>query len=537
VQGDMNGAPAPTFGDYMRVLRRRAWVVAATTALTVAIAALFIVLKTPRYESTAQVLLSRDSPAAVLTGTTGTNDKGDPELFTQTQLQIARSPLLAQRVLARLRLRDRTPTDLQTQTEAVVPATTDVLGFQVQDRDRALTAKIADTYAREFITYQRQLDRDAFAQALRDVSARLTALEATGQTDTPVYRGLSTKREELQTLQPLETGKAIVLSPAMRVVRVSPAPKRDVIAGLGAGLLLGALLAFAVDAADRRVYAIDSLAEQLGSPVLGRLPARSRLRLPQRGSLLERGAGEAYQVLRGHLERSLQANGLELPRRLVMLTAAGRDADASTVVARLSVALALAGRSVIVVEGHERSRLRRILGQPSGRGMIDVMRGEAPLERAIVRHRVGDGEIGLLRLGGPRRAYVELLASGEVGALLDRLRFDPDVVLVDAPALSDGRGALEIAEEVDAFAVVVPRDGVPARILPALRATLAEASALDLGLIAIGGSGQSAAFDPAPARLALAEPPASTNGTAPAGRDVLRARAGRTPTGGDPRPR
>jgi len=534
VHGENRGADAPTFGDYMRVLRRRGWVVVATVVAVVALSMFVVASTTPRYESAAQVLLSRDSAAAVLTGTTGQNDRGDPERFIQTQLQIAKTPTLAQRVLDRAGLRDRTATDLLAATQVVAPSTTDVITFRVQDGDRRLSARLADGFAQEFTVYQRELDQIALKNALSDVSTKLEALRRDGQADSDVYRALVAKAKEIQTLQPLQSGKSTVLTRAVRTVRVKPAPKRDLFVALAAGLLLGAILAFIVDALDRRVYSIRGLVDELGTPALGQLPRSGRFGRAEHLSIVADADGpqtEPYQVLGANLEDALDRAGLELPGVSVMLTATRRHDGKSTVVANLGVALALAHKRVVLVEADHRSGVHRIFGEAPRPGLIDVARGDAPLEDALVAVPNAGGDLHLLPIGGPASAFAETLAAGRLNAVLARLRSEADIVIIDAPPLLEGRGAVQLAAHVDAMSVVVSLNGTPTRVLQSARATVPSRHAVDLGFIATGASAR-AALDRVAAPVALADPPARTPRDAVDGpSDWLQVRAGAARSG------
>jgi Mrp family chromosome partitioning ATPase len=244
---------------------------------------------------------------------------------------------------------------------------------------------------------------------------------------------------------------------------------------------------------------------------------------------------EAYQVLRANLERALRDAGLELPGASVMVTAARRRDGKSTVVANLGVALALAGKRVVLVEADARSSLHRaleqiavdpgLLAQPGedrvepesapGAGLIDVAGGRAALEDVVQPVRMAEGDLRLLRLGAPASAYSEMLASGRLAAVVARLRSEADIVLLDAPVLTEGRGALQLANHVDALAMVVSLEGVPTRTLHSVRATVPSRRAVDLGFIATG-AGTRAALDHPAARLSLVD------GARQAG-DVLRA--------------
>src|SRR5881227_1301997 len=88
-----------TLDDYLRVLWRRRSI-AAIALITVPVVAYFLAVRQPRvYQSSSQVLISRQDIGSELLGLQNPNLYTDPVRFAATQAAIARAPQLATRVV------------------------------------------------------------------------------------------------------------------------------------------------------------------------------------------------------------------------------------------------------------------------------------------------------------------------------------------------------------------------------------------------------------------------------------------------------
>jgi capsular polysaccharide biosynthesis protein/Mrp family chromosome partitioning ATPase len=496
---------APTLTDYARVLRRRVWAIAAVVGLTLLLALAYDLTSTPLYRASSEVLLSRDSPAAKLTGAADEDTRGDPERFVQTQFQIARTHKLAKRVLIDAGVPDRKTRDLLAATKVVAPGASDVLEFEVRDPSAPLATRLARSYAAQFATYQRRLDKASLDRALSDVEARIAGLREelsldAGETppsvadpevadETSLYKALVEKKLQLQTLAPLEAGRTVVLSASDEPAKIRPRPKRDLSVALALGLLLGVVLAFALEALDRRLDSVRAVAGVLGIPLLGqiRLQRHMRRRLPVRVMPSQDASpAEGFQVLRANFEAALDAVGLSAPGTVVLATSATKKDGQARVMAGLSVALARSGKRVILVDLEPSSSLHHRFDVPTGPGAFDVATGETSLDDALIPFDGEGAGVRLLPLGATPGLMERLLSAPEGDELIAELRARTDLVLVSAPPLLTRASVRGIAAAVEAVFVVVNADGARERMLRRLRSDLELLAPEKLGFVATG---------------------------------------------------
>ncbi len=154
-----------TLAEYLAVLRRRKWIILQTLVLVPAAAVLLSLQQERLYRASAEVLLSRQSLAAALTGTPDPTMAQDPERFAHTQAALARAPQLAERVIRASGVEGVTGGDLLANSTVTAKPNADLLVFEVTERDPDLAARLATAYAREFTVFRSELDTQNLKQA------------------------------------------------------------------------------------------------------------------------------------------------------------------------------------------------------------------------------------------------------------------------------------------------------------------------------------------------------------------------------------
>ena len=473
-----------TLRDYLQIARRRFWIILTVTLLTVLSAAFFSARQEKLYQASANVLVS------------GIDSTQPPDRFLQTQADIATaSPEVAGRVRKALRLRTTPPIEVTPKIDA------DILIFSSTAASPRLAARVATEYARQFRNFQRELATADIKQALRNVEAEISTLGGGGRLDPTRYRSLLDKREELRTLEVLQTSRALLVRPATLGVQVQPKLVRNTVFGLVLGLILGLGLAFLREALDTRVRSTDEVAERLGIPLLARLPAPPRpLRLHDRLVMINDPGGldaEAFRILRANVDFARVETGA----RTLMVTSAVDGEGKSTTAANLAVALARSGQRVALVDLDLRRPFVHKFFDLNGPGVTQVATGQATLEEALAPIPLvwpggtswnGDGGVqpvgGMLEVlpAGLMPANLDdVLANQVVAGVLEGLRKRADVVLVDSTPLVTG-DAVALSAAVDTVLVVVRMDHVRRPMLRELRRVLDTIPTRKIGFVAAG---------------------------------------------------
>jgi Mrp family chromosome partitioning ATPase/capsular polysaccharide biosynthesis protein len=496
------GQEVRSIGDYVRVVRRRKWLILSIALLFPLAALLYSLERDPLYRASAEVLLNRTTFVTDVTGGAEPAFNQQPDRVAATEASVASVPEVAKRVLATAHISDMTVDQFLAQSSATARPDADLLVLSVQDGDRDRAALLASVYAREFTAYRKELDTAAIEQARRGIVERIDELRKGREHDRALLSDLQAKAQQLQTAEALATGNtSVIRAPtAAEATKVQPRPLRDALLAAGAGLLLGVVLAFFRDAVDTRIRSSDEIAEHLGVPLLARIPAPPRA-FHMHDSLVmladpDGVQAEAFRMLRTNLDFV----NLERRAQTIMVTSASEREGKSTTVANLALALARGGKDVVLVDlDLRRPFLHRFFNLDDQPGVTHVVVNDAPFEEALAKVWVAEtrtpdeapasapkskrssrqreaqrrgGEVDAVdRRGSNGRAPLggllevmpagtrppnpgEFVATRALENLLKRLRERADVVLIDAPPLIGVGDAMTISAKVDGVVVV-----------------------------------------------------------------------------------
>ena len=137
---------------------------------------------------------------------------------------------------------------------------------------------------------------------------------------------------------------------------------------------------------------------------------------------------EAFRQTRTALLTRLDRRGY----KTVMFTGATPRSGVSAVTGNLALSLAYLGKHVLVLDTTlRRPAQHKLFDCPAGPGLIDVLRGSATLENALV-HKTGP-DLDVLPAGDNKDLHPELLENPAFRALLTSLESRYDLILIDAP--------------------------------------------------------------------------------------------------------
>nr|WP_191910182.1 polysaccharide biosynthesis tyrosine autokinase [Microbispora cellulosiformans] len=233
---------------------------------------------------------------------------------------------------------------------------------------------------------------------------------------------------------------------------VSPNPPAN--AALGALIALFAAIGGLVlrDRLDTTIRTTEALRQATGGTVLGTVAIEREAR---DHPLIVGDAGrspraESFRALR----TNLHSKGVGREVRSLVVTSCLPEAGRSSTTANLAIAMAEAGRRVLLVDADlRRPRLGGHLGIEASAGLSDVLVQHARLRDVI--QTWGRPGLSVLPSGRIPPNPGELLASRGMGALLAQLREEYDMVLIDAPPLLPVTDAAALSAICDGALLVV----------------------------------------------------------------------------------
>lgn len=500
--------------DHVRVIRRRMWLILASTALITGCAVFLSLRQPPLYQASSQVLLKYQNLAANLSGIQDFSGVyQDPTRIAQTQTKIATSPNVARLTIKAAGLTGMTPGEFLGHASVSVEPDSDILDFSFSDRSPARAERVATEFARQYIVNRKALDTAAIVLARMEAEQRIDELKAASQTRTPLYERLVESDQQLRTMEALQTANATVLKEADGAEKVQPRPVRNGMLGLVLGLLLGFGVAFFREALDTRLRSAAEVGERLGLPLLARLPeppraVRTKQRLVMRDTPQSQQA-EAFRMLRTNLEFV----NLERGARTIMVASALQTEGKTTTASNLAVALARAGRRVVLVDlDLRRPTLHNYFDLGVQPGLTDVALGHAGLDEAITRvvlttpdatdndgvgGTAAEGQGAALTNGRAKvDGWLDVLPAGLIPPdpgefvnthalteLLSELRERADVVIIDTPPLLSVGDTLVLSAHVDAMIVVARLSLIRRPTITELRRVLDNCPASKLGFV------------------------------------------------------
>jgi tyrosine-protein kinase len=521
---------AVTLQDYLRVVRRRKWMVVQAAVLLTLAAVAFSLHQQALYEASADVLLSAENVSSAVPGSLSGLSQ-DPERTTETQAQVARVPAVVQGALDRVDAPGMTVADFLANSSVSSSPTSDILTFAVTNPDSALARQLANAYAQSYSAYRQKLYGDAIERSLTDVDERLQRLERTAASLQgsgrrarlgaltaygAQYSTLIDQQQTLESMQALQPSVASVLREADGATLTQPKTVRNGVLGLVVGLVLGLGLAFLREALETRVRTTEEVSARLGGlPLLGRLPRPpKRLRRSDKLVMLEDPASaqaEAFRMLRANLDFMT----LDRDARTIIITSALEQEGKSTTVANLAVAFARAGKRVVLVDLDLRRPVLARFFDLEGPGLTQVALGHVPLEAALAGIAITDPPAPRRRLSlrrsGNQNGHVtrellgqlevlpsgpippdpgEFVSSAALGKVMGALRERADVVLVDAPAALHVGDVVSLSSLADGILVVARPTALRRQTLAELKRLLSLVRTPALGFVATGEDGE-----------------------------------------------
>jgi receptor protein-tyrosine kinase len=421
--------------DYLRIVRKRAWLIVAATVFCVSSALVMSLATTPVYQGTAKLLVvAKTDPSG------GTSSAYEGALLSQ-QLVKSFAQILQSRATAEAALnldpQPFTPRQLQAKINAEPVTDTLLIGLSVEDTEPARAKRLTNSVARAFI--------DAVPRLQSGSALRISVVEP--------------------ALTPTEP--------------IRPRTRRNVVLGLLLGLLLGVGLACLREFLDQSIKIPEELEVAAGAPVVGTIPPFKAGKQPIPVAEQPRTAvAEAFRKLR----TNFAFLGVDRQSLCCVITSPSSADGKSTVAANLAIALAQAGQQVVIVDADLRKpTLHKLFDLHQRVGTTTVLLDQTSAHDAI--QHLGPDLPAVLTSGQLPPNPSELLGSRRMEELLAELRAGYKTVLIDCAPLLPVTDPMVVSRFADGI-LLVARTGITTRDqVQAAKTACAKAGATIFGTV------------------------------------------------------
>lgn len=445
----------PTLRGYLRVLRRRCWWVAALSLLGLGASLIFSLTATRQYSATAQLLVQS---AASLNLNSGSGQAFVTATEVQTELQLVSNAQVQD--VVRKKLGSVPP------VSAAELGQTNVIAVTAVSPDPARAARVANTYAKAFVSWSTATAISSLATAenqlghqISIIGRQIKRLPKTSAQAVALSNQQAVLKGQLAQLEVAgamaSTGLQLVTPAVTPTSPSSPKPLYDALLGLLAGLAVGVGAAFLRDSFDDTLASGESVEQIINAPVLATVPVVPSWRKKSRPMVISvtdptSQPAEAYRSLR----TSLQFAAQDRPLRSILVTSPNAGDGKTATAVNLAAVFAQAGARVVLVSGDlRRPGLSQIFAPSEHADLFSVLLGQQALEAAVTPVPGLDGLFTL----GTRAADgnpTELLAGPAMRDMLADLSRRFDLVLIDSPPVLPVADAIILSGYVDAVLLV-----------------------------------------------------------------------------------
>lgn len=490
----------PGLEGFLRTLRRRWWVVALCTVLVPCVAYVATSLQEKQYQATAGLFFGAPEFAdELLRIGTGVDPGAEAGGDTATNLDLVSLDTIAARTARRLG-GGLTPGSIKAGIEVTASEDSNVVSILATQPDAQLAARVANTYAGEYIQFRALSNRGQIEriQGLLQEELRITENSTTLGEDERTRRAdrLRGLGNQLDLLAGVQTGDAEIVQQAVPPDAPSgPNVLRNTGLGFVVGLALGIGLALLFELVSRRLNDPRDLADVFDRPVVGTIPeSRALSKVSRERPALPAAEREAFQMLQTNLHYAVDAEEV----KSVLVTSAAAGDGKSTVAWSLGTAGALGGARVLLLEAElRRPSLVGRFNMQAGLGLSHILAHGADPEDAIqpvaIAQRVGQpSDVSMMDVivAGPLPPNpTELLQSERMRSLVTAMEERYDLVVIDTPPVGLVSDAIPLMKQVSGVIAVTRVRKSHREALAGLRAQLDVVGARLLGIVVNGVSG------------------------------------------------
>lgn len=462
---------------YFFILRKWLWLVILGAVLGAGSAYVFSKYSTPIYQSTATLLISQGDNASGVSYT----DLIAGQNIAATYVEQIKSPVILGQVITDLNL-PFTPQQLGSMLTVQQVRNTLLINITIEDANPERAQAIANQIATDFSASNMAIQQARYQAAQSDLDQQVADLrkriddtqkalvplgDPTDPKSTSAPEFVRTQRLSLQMqLDTLQAQYTVLLQSAQNFrlaasrsmdsltvstpaqlprAPIRPQTMMNTLLGLVVGVMLGVGIAFLIEYLDDTVKTSDDVTRVMNLNTLGNV-MRFPVGAHSANALVTFAAprtpyAEAYRNLRTNLQFALLGDSA----KTLVVTSAEPGEGKTTTLANAAVALAQAGKRVIVVDTDlRRPTLHKLFNLHQEPGLTDVMMQGLDGLSSVLQETSIPG-LRVLPSGTIPPNPAEILSTRWLDGVIDALKQQADMVLFDSPPILPVTDAMLLA--------------------------------------------------------------------------------------------
>jgi succinoglycan biosynthesis transport protein ExoP len=325
---------------------------------------------------------------------------------------------------------------------------------QREQRRAFVEQQIADLEAKiqaaqeQIAELEQNLTTSFSARQIQDTQAQIQALEAQINAWRGNYASLLAFTERGPT-----NYLTIVEPAAVPTASISSRTRSNVLLAATVGLILAVGAAFFLEYLDDTIKSPEDISQTLGLTTLGAITRIGGDTYPDKLITMKHPRSiiaEAYRILR----TNIQFSAIDKPLKSIVVSSPNPIEGKSVTIANLAVVMAQAGARVVIVDSDlRRPVIHKIFNLPNTEGLTSVLLQDRPLADGYLQSTEVEN-LQVLTTGPLPPNPSELLSSQKMTDLIENLKEEADVVLLDSPPSLPVTDAAVLSSKTDGTLLV-----------------------------------------------------------------------------------
>lgn len=268
-------------------------------------------------------------------------------------------------------------------------------------------------------------------------------------------------------------------------VPIKPKKKLNLMLAAIIGLFSGIGLAFFFEYLDNTIKTPEDLKRYLDLPFLGPVPHLDIAKMKGVSTpeliTLHKGKSHISEAYKG-IRTSILFSFPDTSPKSILITSASPSEGKTLTIVNLAITMAQSGAKVVVIDADMRKpRLHRILKIKNEKGISNLLIGQCSPKEALQESPIPN--LSLITCGQHPPNPSELLVSSALKTILDELKGQFDLILIDSPPVAAVTDAVIISRLVDGVVLVIHGGTTGREIIMRGRDLLQKANAHLLGAV------------------------------------------------------